>query len=283
MNQFAAGVAGAFILTMLPGCSNSVPKCSDDKTFALVRQIVINQMDQVVGTARFAGVEEYKGSKGLSETDIQDNLKIELPRASAFDEKIKKYSCEAKLVAGGKVELPIKYGSQLDDKGEHIVFVGGIVLRDLLMVGSALMEGIKEKRAKAIPQPQQATPSPQPAQVTLPSTNTSALVGKNASSALDAPTLKEKFKLLLGDELDGFRGRLETSSAITQEGEWLVGEGGKPHLFSMEEAAFAVNTKTSEIFAIMLTEGKNLKWFGATVVTNLPAPLQTWYKERGGS
>lgn len=88
---------------------------------------------------------------------------------------------------------------------------------------------------------------------------------------------------MLGDKLGGFRERLNVSSAISQEGEWLVGQGGMQHLFSIEEAAFAINSKTNETFAIMLTEGKNINWFGATEVTNLPAPLQSWYKDHGGN
>jgi hypothetical protein len=83
------------IVALLNGCSKEVPKCSDDSTTKLVRKIIIDQLG---------------GSEGLSEKEIQENLKIEFPRASAYDEKIKKYSCEAKLVAGGAYQLPITYG-----------------------------------------------------------------------------------------------------------------------------------------------------------------------------
>lgn len=130
---------------------------------------------------------------------------------------------------------------------------------------------------------QPVAPAPQPAQVLAPPTNISALVGKDPESALDDPALKETFKMLLGDKLGEFRERLNVSSGITQEGEWLVGAGGMQHLFSIEEAAFAINSKTSKIFAIMLTEGKDIRWFGTSDVTNLPASLQNWYKAHGGT
>lgn len=130
----------------------------------------------------------------------------------------------------------------------------------------------------AIPaQPRERTP------IMPPSTNISNLVGKDSASALDDPVFKEKFKLLLGDKLGEFRDRLQASSGIRQEGEWLVGDGGMPHLFSIAEAAFAINLITSETYAIMLTDGKEITWFGTHDVKNLPVALQNWYKDHGGN
>jgi len=140
------------IATFLIGCSKEVPKCSDDRSTTLVRKIILDQIG---------------GSEGLSEKEIQENMKIEFPRASAFDEKIKKYSCEAKLVAGDAYQLPITYDSQLDDKGQHIVSVRGISGADLFGVKSGLIEGIKKSRAtksEAAPQPQQTVPQTQQTQ-----------------------------------------------------------------------------------------------------------------------
>lgn len=123
----------------------------------------------------------------------------------------------------------------------------------------------------------------QPAQVSSSPTNILALVGEHPERALDDPALTENFRKILGEKLDGFRERLSVSPPISQEGEWLVGQGGMQHLLSIEEAAFAISAKTGEPFAIMLTDGKNFSWFGATDVTNLPAPLQSWYKDHGGN
>lgn len=154
------------IATLLGGCGKEPPKCSDDDTISLVRKIVLDQIG---------------GSEGLSEKEIKENLKIDLPRAGAFDEKIKKYSCEAKLIAGDMYQLPITYESQLDDNGQHIVSVGGIGRGDLLGVQAGVIEGIKKSRAekansakpdettqKAVEQPSTppapvATPNPVPA------------------------------------------------------------------------------------------------------------------------
>lgn len=164
----------------------------------------------------------------------------------------------------------LKTGSRISFKG----VISDVTMRHLEIKPAILFQpGSVKPVAIEVQQPTQVSPSP---------TNIFALVGKSPESALDDPALKEKFKKLLGDKLGGFRERLNASSAISQEGEWLVGQGGMQHLFSIEEAAFAINSKTSETFAIMLTEGKDINWFGATDVTNLPAPLQSWYKDHGG-
>lgn len=120
------------IATFLIGCSKEPPKCSDDKTTALVRQIILGHI---------------VNSEGLSEKEITENMKIGLPRARAFDEKIKKYSCEASLDIVGDYHLPITYASQLDDKGQHIVSVDRISSDDLYSVGSRLKAGIEKSRA----------------------------------------------------------------------------------------------------------------------------------------
>ena len=127
----AKSVAVAALVLVISGCAKSPPKCSDEATFSLVRKIIVDQIG---------------GSEGITEKELSENLKFEFARASAYDEKIKKLSCEAKLVSGGKYELPITYESQLDDSNDHIVLVSGIAMSDLLAVKSGLSEGIKKSR-----------------------------------------------------------------------------------------------------------------------------------------
>ncbi len=153
------------------------------------------------------------------------------------------------------------------------------------IIADSTMRSLDIKPAILVAQPlpvAQATLAPQSAPVLPQHANILDLVGKDNESALDDPLLKPRFEKLLGDKLGAFRERLNVSSGITQDGDWIVGEGGMPHLFSIEEAAFAINAETSEIFAIMLTDGKEISYFGATEETSLPAPLQAWYKAHGG-
>lgn len=112
-----------------------------------------------------------------------------------------------------------------------------------------------------------------------PEPDLSALTGQAPSAAIEHVALKAKFQGILGDKFNDFNERLNVSSGIEQQGEWLVGEGGMPHLFSIEEAAFAVNIKTGEVFAIMLTDGKDITWFGTSEISELPMPLQNWFQE----
>lgn len=165
----------------------------------------------------------------------------------------------------------LKTGSRISFKG----VIKDVSMRHLEIKPAILFQpGSAKPVAIEAQQPTQVSPSP---------TNIFALVGHPPESALDDPALKETFKKLLGNKLGEFRERLNVASAISQEGEWLVGQGGMQHLFSIEEAAFAINSETGHIFAIMLTEGKNITWFGTTDATFLPAPLRSWYKDHGGS
>lgn len=153
--KISIAIVATVMASLLAACGKEPPKCSDDDTFSLVRKIVLDQLG---------------GGEGLTEKEIKDNMKIEFPRASAFDEKIKKYSCEAKLAVGGMYELPITYESQLDDKGQHIVSVGGIGRGDLLALQAGMIEGIKKSRAEKsnVTKPAETPPTPKPAEQPAP-------------------------------------------------------------------------------------------------------------------
>jgi len=149
--KISTAIMATVIASFLTACAKEPPKCSDDDTFSLVRKLVLDKLG---------------GGEGLSEKEIKDNMKIEFARASAFDEKIKKFSCEAKLTVGGMYELPITYESQLDDKNQHIVSVGGIGRGDLFSLRAGMVEGIEKSRAEKskVTKPAEAPPTPKPAE-----------------------------------------------------------------------------------------------------------------------
>lgn len=147
------------------GCAKEPPKCSDESTFTLIRQIIVEQLG---------------GREGVTDKELEENMKIELPRASAFDEKVKKFSCEAKLIAGGSIQLPITYESQLDDKDQHIVSVGGISRGDLIQLQFAIANGIKngrEAKTGGTAQQPQAKAETQPSSPSISGTWKGALEG----------------------------------------------------------------------------------------------------------
>jgi hypothetical protein len=143
-----------FTVIILVGCAQQPPKCGDDKTVNMVKQTISEQI-------------KNKLDNKISEKEFQDNMKVEYPRASAYDEKIKKYRCEGKLIAGKTYELPITYESQLDDKNQHIVSVGTIsyasifgkpVSGDLVNVKNAIETNIaKNKPPEPAPTQQSAS------------------------------------------------------------------------------------------------------------------------------
>jgi hypothetical protein len=127
-------LSSLLLIACLSGCKDSVPKCSDDDTLSLVKNILAEQIGE---------------SEGASAAEMTTQMVIQYPRASAYTESIKKYECEAKLLAAGTYELPITYESQIDDSGQHIVAVGGIQRGDLFQVALAIVGKVRQSREEA--------------------------------------------------------------------------------------------------------------------------------------
>lgn len=141
---FRANVA-ILALCLLTGCqylTNSTPTCSDETTLSLVRQILGEMVldDSVIPA-----------------NDVLSNrLTFNYPRATKFEENIRKYSCEAQLIVIGegsqKHEIEISYSSQVDDTESHLVGVSGISFADAAIIKVALL----------LPQPQISEQAKQP-------------------------------------------------------------------------------------------------------------------------
>ena len=133
----------SLIIIILTGCSKEPPKCSDESTIRLVKELILQQMGPIM-------------LQGNAQEEFLKNMKIDYPLPTAFDKNIRKYSCEAKLVAGGKCTLPIRYDSQLDDHNNHIVSVAGNNISDLRIVAQAIMDKIAETSAEVSKYPESA-------------------------------------------------------------------------------------------------------------------------------
>lgn len=114
------------IIITLSGCTKMPPKCSDEETLNLAREIIFGK--------------EY------TEKELKDNILFEYPLATAEDKNIKKISCEAKLNVANTYQLPITYASQLDDKNQHIVSVGGVSQVDTILMLAKLSNAVKKTR-----------------------------------------------------------------------------------------------------------------------------------------
>lgn len=104
-------------LVWFSGCSKNPPKCSDDLTTNSVKNLIIKH--------------SHLGNEFNSE-DIRNKMQFEYIRPTAFDEKIKKYSCEADLIIGDDYKVSIKYESQLsDDESQQLISVFNISLEEV--------------------------------------------------------------------------------------------------------------------------------------------------------
>ena len=169
--NFTKGII-AVMVALLAGCGKEPPKCSDDATLlpakkAILEQILKTEQNNLLANILITVTQGGLSSamkNGLSEQEILDNMKFDAPRATAFDAKVKKYSCDAQLTVGNSVKLSVNYDSQLDDKLQHLVFVNPIVEADLFAIDAELMETItknKEAASTAVPaQPPQVQTLP---------------------------------------------------------------------------------------------------------------------------
>ncbi len=237
---------------LLSGCSHEPPKCSDAETVNFVTDLMMQQMRVDLS--------------GITEKEIKEHAYIELARASAYDETVKKYTCDAKFIAGN-LQLPISYESQLDDDNKHIVSLSGVSISDLSRLAWSFMSEIKRDRD---------------ASNMLSNINPDEFVGKSPYDVVKSSALTQGFSKLLGGRFDDLTTRVLVASGVEKQGEWLVGEGGRPHMFTIEEAAFAVNVKTGKMYVVLLSNGESIEWFGAEKMSDMPDYLQKWFVTHGG-
>ena len=76
--------------------------------------------------------------------------------------------------------------------------------------------------------------------------------------------------------------RIDVSSGVELRKGFYVGAGCLPHACGIDEAAFTINRKTGEAYAIMIVDGKQITWYGVKDASTLPAPLLKWFNERNG-
>jgi len=136
MNLMLCRRLGGFILALALGaCAQSSPKCGDDVTLSVVKKVIIEQID---------GLEKLPA--GIAEAGIL----VSKPIAGAYDEKIKKYSCQASIVSGDAYEIPVQYSAQLDDRGQLRVFVGGLTEGKLFALKLGLIKMSEQQKGAAV-------------------------------------------------------------------------------------------------------------------------------------
>lgn len=105
------------------------------------------------------------------------------------------------------------------------------------------------------------------------------IVGMHPYDVVRAKTWRPKFERLLKSRYRSFVERLKVASETELDGAWVIGAGIAPHSGGIDEAAFAINVRTGEVFATMLEDGQIVSGFGADW-TQAPPALRAWAQER---
>jgi hypothetical protein len=106
-------------------------------------------------------------------------------------------------------------------------------------------------------------------------------IGVLPSDVVRSKAWKKKFMGITKGKYKVFSERLSVASETKLEGEWITGEGIAPHSGGSDEAAFAINTKSGQVFGAMLEEGNQIHGFGfGESWDNAPSFLREWAAAR---
>lgn len=91
--------------------------------------------------------EEMNLADPALQEEVFKNLKFVSPKATDFDKKNKKFSCESTLTSGASYQVPIKYQSQLADDEEHLVAMTRVPYQEISKLKAALLTVMNQKSA----------------------------------------------------------------------------------------------------------------------------------------
>jgi len=98
-------------------------------------------------------------------------------------------------------------------------------------------------------------------------------VGQHPTDLFRDPIIQRKFYSFLGKNNDLFLENIGVASPLEIIDNYYVGDGCAPHLCGFENAGFAINKTTGDIFAFLITQGEPIRFFGASSLSDLPKPL----------
>lgn len=263
-------VAFAFATSLIVGCANEPPKCSDAATLSLAKKIVCK--DRIVAML----------------DDQCKTVSIQHARAASYDAAVKKLTCIGNLVipvAGDAgVDAPMKYESQLDDQGRQVVSVYESSSDVENSLAAAVVRQMARRQVKEYEQRDREREKARTAanKAELPSNTASlaSLAGQPPGETLRNPALKAKLLALLQNDFTELADNLVVASDTEIKDGYLFGSGCRPHVCTVSDGAYAVNIQTGATYAA-ITSGNSIKVYGAPA-NALPPPLRQWYREHGG-
>jgi hypothetical protein len=150
IRNLGPAIEALILVVLLAGCSKEPPLCSDESSLNSLRALIS---------------EELKSNLTLTPQDLIENLRFDLPLATAYDENIKKRTCQLKLAAGTDFSTNLSYSFQIDDKGAVIVGFFGMSRLELYSIKNHLEEAVRKEREET----NGATPS-EPSVASFPAT-----------------------------------------------------------------------------------------------------------------
>jgi hypothetical protein len=115
--------------TFLSGCSKEVPKCSDDDTLKMAKQLLANTMTDTWNI--------QDPNHKIDPKWLVDKIDFKYPVADNLNNDIKKYTCSADVNVANVLEFPLQYTSQLDDINHHLVSIIPIAINNNVLMGMA--------------------------------------------------------------------------------------------------------------------------------------------------
>ena len=91
---------------------------------------------------------------------------------------------------------------------------------------------------------------------------------------------KSKFVAIAKGEYKSFVENITVASDTELVNGWVIGQGQAPHMGGEEEAAFAINAKTGEVYAAILHDGNRVAGFGFVNLNDAPSFLKEWISDR---
>ncbi len=104
--------------------------------------------------------------------------------------------------------------------------------------------------------------------------NITGAVGMLPYDLVRSKTWKSKFVAITNGRYKPFVERLSVGSPTVLGSEWITGEGNAPH--SNDEAAFAINAKSGEVYAVILQGGQITAFGFGSSWDNAPQFIQNW-------
>lgn len=311
MNNAYKYLLAGLALVILSACSKA-PSCSDTDSIALVKQIY-----QETYNKRMDGLSE-KATKPYNDWFKKLPLTVESITNDGKNTETGKQMCSATLtltvpaetlapvpkellgawtawskgvveISGNRFTMPASYVLQRTEDTK--------VLTASLTAPSPLIEVFIHFVSADIKYGSSQTPTPSAAPVVSEASQTTNIastsvtpdmpsivqfVGKHPSDVLRDKFVEVKLKALLTSNYPQFVENLSVASELKDEGDYVYGSGLAPHGGGSDEAGFAIHKKTGAVYAVMLVDGKDVKWFGPTAVAkDFPSPLRKWLEDKG--